>query len=75
MIGVGSRANLMLTTMAIAMGGNARTGLEDLLYISKGVLADNPTLIRRLVKVAKAIEREPATVEQTEALLQLPKIK
>jgi uncharacterized protein (DUF849 family) len=75
MIGVGSRANLMLTTMAIAMGGNARTGLEDLLYISKGVLADNPTLIRRLVKVARAIEREPATVEQTEQMLQLPKIQ
>jgi uncharacterized protein (DUF849 family) len=57
------------------MGGNARTGLEDLLYISKGVLADNPTLIRRLVKVARAIEREPATVEQTEQMLQLPKIQ
>jgi len=68
MIGVGSKANLMLT-------GNARTGLEDLLYLKKGVLADNVSLIKRLVGVARAIEREPATVEQTEAMLQLPKIK
>jgi uncharacterized protein (DUF849 family) len=74
-IGVGSRANLQLTSIGIAMGGNARTGLEDLLYISKGVLADNVTLVKRLVNVAKALEREPATVEQTEQMLQLPKIK
>lgn len=72
MIGVG-RVNLQLTTIALAMGGNARTGLEDLLYIAKGVMADNPGLIRRLVGVAKAMERTPATVEEAEQMLQLPK--
>jgi uncharacterized protein (DUF849 family) len=74
-IGVGSRANLQLTSIGIAMGGNARTGLEDLLYIKKGVMADNVTLVKRLVNVAKALEREPATVEQTVQMLQLPTIK
>jgi uncharacterized protein (DUF849 family) len=74
MIGVGSKANLMLTSIALAMGGNARTGLEDLLYISKGVMATNPGLVRRLVGVAKAMERTPATVEEAEKMLQLPKL-
>ena len=38
------RANLEMTTIAVAMGGNARTGLEDTLYIRKGELADNASL-------------------------------
>ena len=42
MIGVGAKVNLQLTTIALAMGGNARTGIEDTLWLSKGVLADNP---------------------------------
>ena len=73
MIGIG-RANLPLTTIALAMGGNARTGLEDTLQFTKGVPADNPMLVRRLVGVAKAIGRTPATVEETEQMLQLPKL-
>jgi uncharacterized protein (DUF849 family) len=73
MIGIG-KANLPLTTIALAMGGNARTGLEDTLQLTKGVMADNPSLVRRLVSVAKAIGRTPATVEETEKMLQLPKL-
>ena len=74
MIGVGAKVNLQLTTIALAMGGNARTGIEDTLWLSKGVLAENHLLVRRLVGVAKAIGRTPATVEQTEQMLQLPKV-
>jgi uncharacterized protein (DUF849 family) len=74
MIGVGAKVNLQLTTIALAMGGNARTGIEDTLWLSKGVMAENHLLIRRLVGVAKAIGRTPATVEETEQMLQLPKV-
>ena len=42
--------------------------------LTKGVVADNQLLVRRLVGVAKAIGRTPATVEETEQMLQLPKI-
>ncbi len=45
------RANLDLTAMAITLGGNARTGLEDTLYLRKGELADNTALVTRLVNV------------------------
>lgn len=75
MIGVGAKVNLQLTTIALAMGGNARTGIEDTLWLSKGVMAENHLLIRRLVGVAKAIGRTPATVEETEQMLQLPKME
>ena len=69
------RANLELTTIGIVMGGNARTGLEDTLYMKKGELTDNPSLVARLVNVCKVLDRSVATVEQTEKLLQLPAVK
>lgn len=64
-IGIG-RDNLQLTTMGLAMGGNARTGMEDTLMIRRGEPAqNNASLVRRLAGVSRAIEREPATIEQT----------
>jgi uncharacterized protein (DUF849 family) len=65
------RANLQLTTIGLALGGNARTGMEDTLMLRRGVPAtSNAELVQRLVRVARAIEREPATVpEATEQLL------
>ncbi|MBU2602819.1 MAG: 3-keto-5-aminohexanoate cleavage protein [Actinobacteria bacterium] len=59
-IGVG-RANLSMTSIGLAMGGNARTGLEDTLYLEKGRLASsNAELVERLVGIARMLQREPA---------------
>jgi len=69
------RANLPLTTIGVAMGGNARTGLEDTLYLRKGELADNASLVARLVQVAKVLERSIATPEEATKLLQLPSVQ
>jgi 3-keto-5-aminohexanoate cleavage enzyme len=71
-IGIG-RSNLAMTTMGLAMGGNARTGMEDTLMLRRGVPASgNAELVARLAGVARAIEREPATVAQSRHLLGLP---
>jgi uncharacterized protein (DUF849 family) len=67
------RANLELTAIGLALGGNARTGMEDTLMLRRGVSASsNAELVQRLVGVARALEREPATVEETEQRLVLP---
>jgi len=64
--------NLRTTVIAMCMGGNIRTGLEDTIYYDKGELAEgNAQLVRRMVRLAKEIGREPATVEETKALLNL----
>ena len=66
------RANLELTTAAMTQGGNVRTGLEDTLFFSKGVLAkSSAVLVTRLTKIATLLEREPATVEETRTMLGL----
>jgi|HubBroStandDraft_2_1064218.scaffolds.fasta_scaffold82807_1 3-keto-5-aminohexanoate cleavage enzyme len=67
------KANLEMTAIAVSMGGNARTGLEDTLYIRKGELApDNAALVSRLAEVCRSLERPASTVSQTEAILSLP---
>jgi 3-keto-5-aminohexanoate cleavage enzyme len=70
-IGIG-RENLALTAIGLAMGGNARTGMEDTLMLRRGVPATgNAALVARLAQVARSIERQPATVAETRALLGL----
>jgi uncharacterized protein (DUF849 family) len=68
------RPNLPLTAIGLALGGNARTGMEDTLTLRRGVrVTSNVELVERLVGVARSLERAPATVEETEQLLTLPK--
>jgi 3-keto-5-aminohexanoate cleavage enzyme len=70
-IGIG-RGNLAMTTIGLAMGGNARTGMEDTLMMRRGVPASgNGELVARLAAISAAIERTPATVEQTLMMLGL----
>lgn len=59
-IGVGA-AEINLSTMAIHMGGHVRVGLEDNIYIKKGVLAkSNAELVDKVVGLAQILNREVA---------------
>jgi uncharacterized protein (DUF849 family) len=70
-IGIG-RANLPMTAIGLAMGGNARTGMEDTLMLRRGEPASgNGQLVGRLADIAVALERPPASVDQATDLLQL----
>ena len=70
-IGIG-RANLPLTAIGLAMGGNARTGMEDTLMLRRGVPATgNGELVARLAQLATDIERPPADVATAIELLGL----
>jgi uncharacterized protein (DUF849 family) len=68
------RRNLELTAVGLALGGNARTGMEDTLTLRHRVpVTSNAQLVERLVGVAHAIEREPASVIEAEQRLALPR--
>lgn len=62
-----------MNALAIAMGGHVRVGLEDSIYMDaeKKSLATNPSLVERLVAVARAIGREPATPVEARAIIGL----
>ncbi len=67
------RSNLSLTAVGLALGGNARTGMEDTLTLRRGVPASsNAELVERLARVARSLERDPAGVAETEERLSLP---
>jgi 3-keto-5-aminohexanoate cleavage enzyme len=70
-IGV-AKANLPMTTIGLAMGGNARTGLEDTLVLEPGVpVTSNAQLVERLVRIARSMQLEPATVAEVIERLKL----
>jgi uncharacterized protein (DUF849 family) len=65
--------NLQLTAMGLAMGGNARAGMEDTLYLGKGRPAEgNDPLVGRAVALARDLDLTIATVEEAEKQLSLP---
>ena len=59
--GVG-RAQLELAALALRLGGHVRVGLEDNLYLSKGVLAKGShELVEAAVRLSREAAREPAS--------------
>ena len=71
--GIG-RFQFPVNTMAITMGGHVRVGLEDAVYMNaeKTDLATNVRLIERLVNVARAVGREPASAEEARQIIGIP---
>ncbi len=64
--------HLRTTMIAMSLGGNIRTGLEDTIYYAKGELVEsNAQLVERMVRLAREIGREPATVQEARQLLEL----
>jgi uncharacterized protein (DUF849 family) len=49
------RRQLPYVAMAALAGGNVRVGLEDNLYLSRGVLATNAQLVDRAVTILEAM--------------------
>ncbi|MCL4464697.1 MAG: 3-keto-5-aminohexanoate cleavage protein [Chloroflexi bacterium] len=67
------RDQLPMNTVAIAMGGHARTGLEDNIYYRKGELAvSNAQLVARVVRIGREMGREIASPSEARAILGLP---
>jgi uncharacterized protein (DUF849 family) len=54
-----SRHQMPMVAKSVALGGNVRVGLEDNLYLSRGVLANNGQLVEKAVGI---IERMGARV-------------
>ncbi len=54
-----SRTEMPMVAQAVLLGGHVRVGLEDNLYLDKGVLASNAQLVERAVEI---IERLGARV-------------
>jgi uncharacterized protein (DUF849 family) len=70
-IGAG-RHQMPICATALAMGGSVRVGLEDSLFISKGVLAKSSAeQVEKIIRIMKELSLEPATPDETRKILGL----
>jgi uncharacterized protein (DUF849 family) len=71
-IGAGYPAEFNLATLGIMMGGHARVGFEDNIFIERGVLAkSNAELVDKVVRIARELGREIATPDEARKMLGL----
>jgi 3-keto-5-aminohexanoate cleavage enzyme len=67
------RENLRLSALALALGGNARAGLEDTLHIRRGELSKGSRpLVDRVIRLAEGLDLDVASVVDAEQSLGLP---
>jgi len=65
-----------LTTAAMILGGNMRVGLEDNLYLSKGVLAkSNAEPVAKVAGIVKLLGREVASPDEAREILGLKAVQ
>jgi len=66
------RAQMPVASMAAAMGGNVRVGLEDSLWIGAGRMAEsNAQQVRQVRKIIEGLGLEIATPDEAREILQL----
>jgi len=59
-------------TQSFLLGGHARVGLEDNLYIGKGQLAkSNAEQVEKIVRIARELDCDPATPDEARQILGL----
>jgi uncharacterized protein (DUF849 family) len=65
------RAQMPLISMAAAMGGNVRVGLEDSLYDGKALAKSNADQVRRIRDILEGLSLEVATPAEARDMLAL----
>jgi uncharacterized protein (DUF849 family) len=68
-----SRLEMPMVAQAVLLGGNVRVGLEDNLYLKRGVFASNGQLVERAVTIIEYLGKSVATPQDARAMLGLKK--
>ena len=66
-----SRMQMPMVAAAVSLGGNVRVGLEDNIYLSKGVLATNAQLVERARTIIEAMGARVLTPQEARNKLML----
>ena len=68
-----SRMEMPMVAQAVLLGGHVRVGLEDNLYLDKGVLASNADLVTRATEIISRLGAKVATPDEAREILGLCK--
>lgn len=74
-IGAGYPYQFHMCTAAIMLGGHARVGLEDNIFLKRGVFARNHELVEKIVRIAGEFDRKIATPAEVREFLGLKGIE
>ena len=66
-----SRMQMPMAAAAVAMGGNVRVGLEDNLFLDRGVLATNGQLVTRVIEIIERMGGRAVTPAEARIKLNL----
>jgi len=66
-----ARMEMPMVAQAVLLGGNVRVGLEDNLYLSRGVFASNGQLVERARTIIECLGYEVATPNEARQILGL----
>ena len=70
------RMEFPMCTTALFLGGHVRVGMEDNLYLSKGVpCKSNAELVEKMVRIMKEYDYEPASPDEAREILKVKKEK
>jgi uncharacterized protein (DUF849 family) len=61
--GIG-RMQMPMAAQAVLLGGNVRVGLEDNLWLDKGVPASNGLLVERVIELLRCMGAKPMTTAE-----------
>ncbi len=68
-----SRMQMPMVAQAMILGGNVRVGLEDNLYLEKGILASNGQLVERAIEIIDRLGGRVLSPAETRQKLSLKK--
>ncbi|MFT5549264.1 MAG: hypothetical protein ACI9CO_001188 [Candidatus Azotimanducaceae bacterium] len=66
-----SKMQMPIAAASVAMGGNIRVGLEDNIYLDRGVLASNAQLVERAVEIIERMGARAVTPAEARKRLNL----
>jgi uncharacterized protein (DUF849 family) len=66
-----SRMQMPMAASAVALGGNVRVGLEDNIYLDRGVLATNGQLVTRSIEILERMGARALTPQEARNKLKL----
>jgi uncharacterized protein (DUF849 family) len=66
-----SQHEMPMAALAVVLGGNVRVGLEDNLYLERGVLATNAQLVEKAARIVRDLGARSITPAETREKLKL----
>ena len=64
-----SKSQMPMVATSVLMGGNVRVGLEDNLYLKRGIFARNEELVAQAVNIVESLGRRVATPDEAREIL------